>query len=170
MAGNQLIPNKPQTSGGGSQTDTPQPATSPGQPETQLPSGWTARVYQLSTGEMPALADGLRQYLLQHGYETQVLPQDDKIIIQGRKGGLRSLVGMSLAGTVIIEPVDGSVKVAVGGGQWIDKIGAAAISMVVLWPLLITGGLGAWQQKDMIDSLWKVIDNTMQMRNARRIG
>ncbi|MDM8549364.1 hypothetical protein QUF72_04765 [Desulfobacterales bacterium HSG2] len=41
------------------------------------------------------------------------------------------------------------VNVEIGAGRWIDKAAAGAVSMLILWPLAVTAGIGAWRQANM---------------------
>jgi hypothetical protein len=115
------------------------------------------------------MAEEFHQYFLANGFETQVIHQGAMVIIQGKKGGLRSLVGMGQAATVMLESTGTTLKASVGGGKWLEQGVAIAVSMVVLWPLLITGGVGMAQQKGLMDTLWKMVDNYVAMRGGRRL-
>jgi hypothetical protein len=48
---------------------------------------------------------------------------------------------------VKIEVVDSDrVSVNIGETKWVDKVGIMALSMVILWPLTITSGIGMYMQ------------------------
>ncbi len=157
-------------------------AAQPGVPETSNPSAGASvqsepatptvpggRVYEVRGVHLAALAEQMRQYFLANGYETQVINQGTTVIVQGKKGGLRSWVGMGVAATVMLEATPTGLKASVGGGKWLEQGAAIAVSMIVLWPLLITGGVGMAQQKNLHDSLWKIVDNYVAERSGRRI-
>ncbi|MGI9165425.1 MAG: hypothetical protein ACR2G5_03405 [Pyrinomonadaceae bacterium] len=110
------------------------------------------RLYSLANPDPKALAEEIRQYFLTTGHENQVLQQGNVSVVQGQKTGWRSWVGMGLAATVKIETTSNGIKVSVGGGKWLEQGAAIAVSMLVLWPLLITGGVGMAQQKQLIDA------------------
>ena len=89
-------------------------------------------------------------------------------IVQGKKTGWRSLVGMGQAASVMIEAAGNTLEVSVGGGKWLEQGAAIAVSLVVLWPLLITGGIGMAQQKLLMDNLWNQIEEYVKARGGRR--
>ena len=76
---------------------------------------------------------------------------------------------MGLAATMKIEKTDQGLKVSVGGGKWLEQGAAIAVSMLVLWPLLITGGVGMAQQKQLIDTLWRMAESFVAARGGRRL-
>jgi hypothetical protein len=47
------------------------------------------------------------------------------------------------------------LTVETGAGKWIDKAAVGTVSLLVLWPLAITAGFGAWEQMKMPE---KVLD------------
>ncbi len=141
------------------------------QPESApVPPQPAGREYELPGGDPRLLAEHLHQWFLAGGYQTQVLEQEGSIIVQGQKSaGLRKWVGMGQAATVILEPTAAGLKASVGGGKWLEQGAAIAVSMVVLWPLLITGGLGMFQQKALMDTLWQQIEQFVTARGGRQI-
>ncbi|HLE52275.1 MAG TPA: CHAT domain-containing protein [Anaerolineales bacterium] len=146
------------------------PVPASGQPVPAPPAQPTGgRTYEVREANVGELAEEFRQYFLGNGFETQVIHQGATVIIQGKKGGLRSWVGMGQAATVMLESTGTTLKASVGGGKWLEQGAAIAVSIVVLWPLLITGGVGMAQQKGLIDSLWKMVDNYVAMRGGRRV-
>lgn len=151
-----------------SETSTPELVAS-AQSGPAAPAAAGGRVYEVRGANLAALAENMRQYFLANGYETQVIDQESTMIVQGKKGGLRSWVGMGLAATVMLEVTPTGFKASVGGGKWLEQGAAIAVSMIVLWPLLITGGVGMAQQKGLHDTLWKMVDNYVAERGGRRI-
>ncbi len=143
---------------------TPAP---PGQQAAAPPAN--ERVYQVRGLDLPALAEEIRQVFLAQGHENQVIEQDDTLIVQGKKGGWRSLVGMGQAATVILTPTEEGLKASVGGGKWLEQGAAIAVSMFVLWPLFITGGVGMAQQKMLLDKLWNLVEQHVTARGGRRL-
>jgi tetratricopeptide (TPR) repeat protein len=149
---------------------TPSWQTSEQAPPQQPKGTPEARTYDLPGFEIQPLVDEIRQYFMQKGYENQVVSSEGSTIIQGKKGGLRSLVGMGQAATVILEPTASGVKASVGGGKWLEQGAAIAVSMFVLWPLLITGAAGIIGQKELIDTLWRMVDYHITTRGGTRTG
>lgn len=71
------------------------------------------------------------------------------VLIQASKGGWRNIVGMASALNVVLSQNGADLKVEIGAGKWMDKVGAGAVSLLVLWPLAVTAAWGAWQQSQL---------------------
>jgi tetratricopeptide (TPR) repeat protein len=126
------------------------------------------RKYEIIHFDADALAEELNQYFLDNGYEAQVIHQDLNIMVQGKKLGLRRLVGMGLATSIIIESTDFGGEISIGGGKWAEQGAAIAVGLY-LWPLLVTGGVGMLQQKELIDTLWRLIEKHISERGGKRM-
>ncbi len=111
-----------------------------------------ADIFTLGPGKnIAGLSTTVNNFLsLAKNMETQVLNlEGGNVIIQARdRGGtLKQWVGMDKAITVKIDKVDNEkVLVDIGNAKWTDKAGVMAVSMVVLWPLAITSGVGMYRQ------------------------
>ena len=138
-------------------------------PPTQPDSSFESRLYEVANPDLKQLAEGVRQYFFNQGHESQILQQDDVWVVQGQKTGWRSWVGMGQAATVMIEPDGKNLKISIGGGKWLEQGAAIAVSMLVLWPLLITGGVGIAQQKALMDNLWRISENFVATSGGRRV-
>jgi hypothetical protein len=46
------------------------------------------------------------------------------------------------------------LEVEVFGGKWLDKVAAGAVSLVVLWPLVIIAGISVWKQNAPLNELY----------------
>ena len=99
------------------------------------------------------------------GYEVQKLSFDDEgndgrlVQIRNTSEGvgskLKALVGLKTCATLKLLQKGGDLEVEVFGGSWLDKGAVVAVSWFVLWPLLITGGIGAFKQKKLLDSVYE---------------
>ncbi|MGA2067439.1 MAG: hypothetical protein ABSG86_20885 [Thermoguttaceae bacterium] len=73
--------------------------------------------------------------------------EDGGLLLQVEKSGAwRRFVGMSTALNVCFRHTGSTLNVEIGGGRWIDKAVAGGVSLIVLWPLAVTAGIGAWAQ------------------------
>ncbi len=117
------------------------------------------RSYPVKNFPVMQLASSLDTWYQSLGFETQMLKtQFGGLIIQARKEGfLRTVVGMSSAITVSINQQDAYLLIEVGGANWADKAGAAAIGYIVFWPTLISAGFGVYEQSKLIKQTWDVI-------------
>ena len=128
----------------------------------------TGRKYEIIGFDADTLVDQINQYFLSNGYETQIIHQDLNIMVQGKKLGLRRLVGMGLATSVIIETTAIGAQISIGGGKWAEQGAAIAVGLY-LWPLLVTGGVGMLQQKELVDTLWRLVEQHIFERGGRRM-
>ncbi len=98
------------------------------------------------------------------GYDAQLVRIEDGgvegLLVQIRNattgGGrfFRTVTGLTSCATLKLLPKGSDLEVEVMAGKWLDKIGAAAVSFFVLWPLLVTASIGAFRQKAMLDNLY----------------
>jgi hypothetical protein len=86
-----------------------------------------------------------------------------------RKGGdLAAIVGMQTALTVTMQRSEGGVLAMVGQQKWVDKAVVGAVGLVaapVLWPLMITAGVGAIQQVNLANQVTNALDTLVHQQN-----
>jgi len=91
--------------------------------------------------------------------------EENAILLQiVKKGGWRRFVGMSTALNIIFRQVDNQINIEIGAGRWIDKAVVGGVSLVVLWPLMITAGVGAWQQSKMPERIYEHVQTFIVAR------
>lgn len=97
------------------------------------------------------------------GMEIQSAPVEHGCVIQAtqKKDTLKMLVGMRLATTVQLVVSGENLNVVIGEGQWADKLGAGAVGLFLAWPLAVTAGIGAYQQKKLPEDVLNVISRTL---------
>lgn len=142
----------------------------PALPEPSPSSGQAGRTYEIANPDLGQIADEIHQFFLRTGHDAQIIQQENSCAIQGQKIGWRTWVGMGQAATVTIETTTSGMKVSIGGAKWLQQGAAIAVSMIVVWPLLFTGIAGMAQQKQLIDSLWQMVDNFVAAGGGRRVG
>jgi hypothetical protein len=54
-----------------------------------------------------------------------------------------------------------TLTVEIGAGKWIDKAAVGVVSMLVLWPLAVTAGFGAWEQSKLPEKIFDFIGNRL---------
>ena len=114
--------------------------------------------------QLDPLMDYLKKKYQAEKYEVQVLEISDPDIhgkyfsakAEADKkwvSNLKTWTGMGVEGTakIIVHGNDLEVEVI---GKWLDKAAAVGISMIVLWPLLVTGGIGAWGENKLLDQIF----------------
>ena len=107
-----------------------------------------SRSFQCPISRFQELTRAAQGWLSAEGFKCQRLQMEDGgIVIQIEKGGgWRKVLGVSTAVHIVFHQVENTVNVEIGNGRWLDKAAAGTLSLIILWPLAITGGIGVWQQ------------------------
>jgi len=103
------------------------------------------------------LISSTQNWLVGEGFQYQKhSTQDGGTLLQIKKSaGWKKFVGMDTALNILFHNVDDTVNVEIGAGRWADKAAVGAVSMVVFAPLLVTAGIGAWQQAKMPERIFE---------------
>jgi hypothetical protein len=126
-----------------------------------------ARFYTSDNLNIERLASDLEKFYRGQGYQAQQIGNSDQIMVQLKKGGeLESLIGMQAALTITIQRTAGGVMVAIGQQKWVDKaaVGVVGVVIPVLWPLLITAGLGAFRQATLANQVMTILDGLVRQQ------
>ena len=103
---------------------------------------------------LSTVANALEHYLSDiQKMECQTLTaKDGALLVQarGRHDGAKQFVGLDKAITVRLSPLQGKAfQAEIGQGQWLKKSLVMSLSMVILWPLFITSGIGIVKQSQL---------------------
>jgi hypothetical protein len=140
----------------------PPPSMYSNQNTTETPT--EGEIYDLPYGKsMDGLINAVNNFLSQSkNMETQKFTNNGVTAVQARNkgGGWKQFLGMDKALTVQISSADaGKVRVNIGQTKWGDKLAVMGVSMFVLWPLLITSGIGMIGQAMLPEEIKGVIKN-----------
>jgi hypothetical protein len=141
------------------------PAPSDGDHVQKIP-GSTSRRYTCPEEDAVRLIQDVKGWLDSQGFDTQQVSADDQsLLIQIKKrGGWRDLVGMATSLNILFHHNAETLTVEIGAGKWIDKAAVGAVSLVILWPLAITAGMGAWEQMKMPDRIFDFVGSRLAYR------
>jgi hypothetical protein len=106
----------------------------------------------------------VRGWLNEQDFDTQQINTDeDSVLLQVKKrGSWRDLVGMSTSLNVAFhQGEDDTLTVEIGAGKWVDKAAVGAVSLLILWPLAIPAGFGAWEQMNMPDKIFDYVGSRL---------
>ena len=123
-----------------------------------------SRVFSLNGVSLETVVKNVETFLKdEKGMEIQSAPVEHGCVIQAtqKKDTLKMLVGMRLATTVQLVVSGENLNVVIGEGQWADKLGAGAVGLFLAWPLAVTAGIGAYQQKKLPEDVLNVISRTL---------
>ena len=123
-----------------------------------------SRVFSLNGVSLETVVKSVETFLRdEKGMEIQSAPVEHGCVIQAtqKKDTLKMLVGMRLATTVQLVVSGENLNVMIGEGQWADKLGAGAVGLFLAWPLAVTAGIGAYQQKKLPEDVLNVISRTL---------
>ncbi|HET9525172.1 MAG TPA: TIR domain-containing protein [Pyrinomonadaceae bacterium] len=132
----------------------------------QIP-GSTSRRYACSPDVIPQIISDVRGWLNQQDFDTQQISADhDSVLLQIKKrGSWRDLVGMATSLNVVFHAgEENTLTVEIGAGKWIDKAAVGTVSLLILWPLAITAGIGAWEQMKMPENIFEYIGSRLAYR------
>ena len=137
-------------------------ATASGQRRGQSEGGeqnFTAHRFSIDVEQKDALVQRIAGYLRLENFRVQVMPfEGDKVIIQAAKeGSWRRLLGLQTATTVIVDPGSHVTTVKIGAGKWLEKAVTGAVGLIWFPPLAVTTGLGAYQQTQLPNKIFRVI-------------
>jgi len=126
-----------------------------------------ARFYKSSNIDIARLATDLENVYRAQGYQAQQLGNEEQKMVQLKKGGdFEALVGLQAALTVIIQRTAGGTLVTIGQQKWIDKaaVGVVGIAVPALWPLMLTGLLGAVRQASFGSQVLNMVDGLVRQQ------
>ena len=118
----------------------------------------------LSEGErINVCADHIRNKYASAGYQVQKLLFEENgepgLLVQIRntednvKGILKTVIGCKSCVSLKLLRDGEDLKVSVMATSWLDKGVVLVAAWFLLWPLLVTGGYGVYQQKKLIDDV-----------------
>jgi hypothetical protein len=118
-----------------------------------------SRRYASEGADVSKLIADLKAWLVSQNFEAQQLSTENGgVMLQIKKqGGWRDWVGMATSLNILFQESEDTLTVQIGAGKWADKIGAGAVSLILLWPLAISAGYGAWEQMKMPDNVFDFI-------------
>lgn len=127
------------------------------------------RFYQAEGLDIERLATDLEHMFLSHGYQVQHFGSKEQMTVQMKKGGdFAAIVGMQSALTVTMQRSSSGVQATIGQQKWVDKAVVGAVGFFaapVLWPLMITAGVGAIQQASLGNQVANALDVLVRQQN-----
>lgn len=126
-----------------------------------------ARFYKADQIDIARLATDLETAYRTQGYQAQQLGTDEQKMVQLRKGGdFEALVGLQAALTVVFQRTVGGILVTIGQQKWVDKaaVGVVGLAVPALWPLMVTGALGAIRQASLGAQVMSMVDGLVRQQ------
>ncbi len=127
------------------------------------------RYYQAQGIDIERLATDLEHMFVVQGYQVQHFGNNEQMTVQMRKGGdFVAIIGMQTALTVTMQRSVGGVLAMIGQQRWADKAVVGAVGLVaapILWPLMITAGVGAIQQANLGTQVMNALDTLVRQQN-----
>lgn len=126
-----------------------------------------ARFYKADQIDIARLATDLETAYRTRGYQAQQLGTDEQKMVQLRKGGdFEALVGLQAALTVVFQRTVGGILVTIGQQKWVDKaaVGVVGLAVPALWPLMVTGALGAIRQASLGAQVMSMVDGLVRQQ------
>jgi hypothetical protein len=129
-----------------------------------------ARIYDPHAIPVPELANYVAGWFQNQEYQVGYRMDNwGRTIVQVYKSGFwRSVFGFRMALTTVFTPQsDGKVIVELGGETWDDKLIVGAVGFLVMPPLVLTAAIGAWQQSELDEQVWRVLADYIYSRTGQ---
>ena len=127
------------------------------------------RLYHDPRINIENVATDLEHTFLSQGYQVQHFGNSDQMTVQMRKGGdLATIIGMQTALTVTMQRSPRGILTMIGHQKWVDKAVVGAVGIVaspILWPLIVTAGIGAFQQANLGTQVSNALDMSIRKQN-----
>jgi hypothetical protein len=122
------------------------------------------RFYQTQDIDLQRIAELVVLEYQAQGFEAQRGGTPEQVLVQLKKEStLRAITGFNKALAVTLQKLQGGTLVKVGAQDWVDQIAVGAIGLA-LHPLLITAGIGALTQYDVVVKLLSYIDQQIRQQ------
>ena len=120
-----------------------------------------SRTYRLGNTSVQNVAYALSEFLdTSKNMITQTMRTKNGYTVQC-KGDANAewtrYIGLDAAVTINLIPMSGDLIVEIGTGQWVEKLGIAAVGSIFFSPLLITSCLGALRQVALPNEIFDFI-------------
>lgn len=129
-----------------------------------------ARFYDAHGLSPQELSNALAEWFRYQGFEwrTSQEPGSRYTLQICKQSTGRAILGLNFALTVSFTPqTDGRTLVELGGADWTDKIVSGAIGVLLIAPLMLTAGYGAWQQSELNNRVWEFLDGYIFQRTGQ---
>jgi ribosomal protein L40E len=128
-----------------------------------------SRFYYDPRINVEGVATELERMFISQGYQVQHFGNMDQMTVQMKRGGdFVAIIGMQTALTVTMQRSPRGMLAAIGHQQWADKAVVGAVGLVaspILWPLMITAGVGAIQQANLGTQVMNALDMLVRRQN-----
>ena len=118
------------------------------------------RSFPCTTEKFHGLLADLKNWLISQNFNCQQLTTEDggTLLQVAKKGGWRKFIGMGTALNIVLHQSSNNITVEIGAGRWIDKAVVGTVAMLLVWsPIIVTAGIGAWQQKKLPKKIYQYI-------------
>lgn len=121
---------------------------------------YTSHRFSIPADRQKELINRIAGFLRVEKFEVQVMPLNNgSVLIQAAKAGnWRRLLGIRSATSVIVESGDTVATIKIGTGKWLEKAVTGAVGMIWFFPLAITTGYGAYEQSQLPNKVFRVVD------------
>ncbi len=127
----------------------------------------SSRFYQSSHLNVERMVQDSERIFQAQGYQVQHFTHEGQVIVQLREGSdFEAALGMQAALTVILQRNGDGVVVTIGEQKWIDKAAVGFLGAIILWPLLLTTGVGIIRQANLEYQLLGALDEAARRQGA----
>ena len=90
-------------------------------------------------------------------YQIQVFDIDDEgkhgklLQLKREESKVKKATGLTKSASIKLITTGDNLEYEIFGGNWIDKAAGQVIGWAILWPLLVTSGVGIWKQNELLN-------------------
>src|SRR5258708_7030625 len=127
------------------------------------------RFYQAEGLDIERLATDLEHMFLSYGYQVQHFGNKEAMTVEKKEGrGFGGNGGKETGANGAKQGPLKGVQAMIGQQKWVDKAVVGAVGLIaapVLWPLMITAGVGAIQQASLGNQVADALDVLVRQQN-----
>ncbi len=117
--------------------------------------------FHCTPSRLEDLIKSVREWLEDKDFncEKYITEEGHTLIQIEKRGTWRKFVGMSTALNIIFQQVNNSINIEICKEKWVDKALTATASIVLFWPLVVSTGMGSWEQMKMPELIYDYVEH-----------
>jgi hypothetical protein len=125
------------------------------------------RTYQCPNADLAALSQMIADRFRRDGFEVAVEDRLGGWEVRPKKSdGWRMAFGLVYDISVRLIPTPDGFQVKMDWGEWTDKIISGALTLVGLWPWLVTGSLGVYNEYELMKDAERIVEDYVSARSS----
>jgi hypothetical protein len=124
--------------------------------------------YSCPNANLAELSERIADRFRRDGFEVTVTSEgSDRVIRTKKSDGWRMAFGLVYDVSIRLTPTPGGFHAKLDWGEWTDKIISGALTVVGLWPWLVTGSVGLYNEYELTRDAERIIEDYVAECSAR---